>query len=337
MNIINRIKGKLIRETFTAAGKIGACNIEDTIVIAGSPRSGTTLLLEALHKLPDYKAINEPLLTPKIQEKTGFHSRSYINLGQNAPQQRQFLDQVLRGQIDSSARWLFESETTLGQIREHAVRKKLLVKFCRINRMLPWFEEQFDVRGILFIVRHPCAVINSMLRYGQWDKWTGDFVQNNLHNRSNALHIDHLPEAAREIFSPIQKRVSTQTQALALMWCLDHYFPLIHAKKHPWILVPYESLTMNNHKELTRITDALNLNLNDEILRVLDQPSSSVKGKVKQNSEIQISKWKQQLKNRQIDDILSIVDTAGLSAIYSDGAEPHYDKLNELQIPAWKW
>jgi len=68
MNILSRIKSKLSREAFSLAGKIGACNIEDTIVIAGSPRSGTTLLLEALYRIPGYKAINEPLLTPWIQK-----------------------------------------------------------------------------------------------------------------------------------------------------------------------------------------------------------------------------------------------------------------------------
>ena len=92
MNIINRVKDKLFRELFTVAGRLGACDTKETLVIAGSPRSGTTLLLEALHKLPGYKAINEPLFTPKIQKETGFDSRSYIQAGQKKPQQRKFLE-----------------------------------------------------------------------------------------------------------------------------------------------------------------------------------------------------------------------------------------------------
>lgn len=337
MNLATRIKGKLGRLTFSAAGKIGSCKIEETVVIAGTPRSGTTLLLEALHRIPGYKAINEPLLTPRIQKKTGFDSRSYIQIGQSASRQRSFFDKVLRGQMDSSARWLFDAETTGGRILEHATKNKLMVKFCRINRMLPWFADQFDVQGILFIVRHPCAVVNSMLRYGQWDKWTADFVHNNKHNRSNALHVDHLPDNVREIFAPILQRVSTQTEALTLMWCLDHYFPLVYAKDHPWILVSYERLIQNNQKELARITKALDMKLYDEVLNTLNQPSSSVKGKVNENAKTQISKWKQQLNSSQIDSILSIVDAAGLSALYSDAADPHYDKLNDLQISAGKW
>ncbi len=76
--MLRRISGKLQRSAFTLAGRIGACKIEDTIVLAGSPRSGTTLLLESLHKLHGYKAINEPLIKKKIRKKYGFTLRSYI-------------------------------------------------------------------------------------------------------------------------------------------------------------------------------------------------------------------------------------------------------------------
>ena len=337
MNLSKRMKGKLEREAFSLAGKIGSCQIKNSIVIAGSPRSGTTLLLEALHKISGYKAINEPLLTPQIQNKKGFDSRSYISIGDSADNQKRFLEQVLMGQLGPSARWMFDAETTFGRIIEHSMRDKLMVKFCRINRMLPWFADQFNVCGIIFILRHPCAVVNSMLRYGQWDMWTSEFVQKNKHNTSNALCIDHLPESVREVFAPIQERVSTPTEILAMMWCLDHYIPLVHNKIYPWILVPYERLIKNNHKELVRITDALDVELNNDVLRVIDKPSSSVKGTINEDTGSQIEKWENKLTNLQIDSILSIVNSAGLSSIYSENTEPHYDYLNTLQLSEWKW
>jgi hypothetical protein len=336
-NIISRATGKLHRIAFTIAGKCGACETDNTIVIAGSPRSGTTLLLEALSMLPGYKMINEPLIQQHLQKKHGFNPRTYIQEGQQAPTRQKFLLQVLQGQMDSSARWMFKSNSELGHIIEHGTTNKLLVKFCRINRLLPWFAEEFGVRGIIFIVRHPCAVVNSMIRYGQWDKWTPEFFHSNRQDPASSVCISQLPDAVQHVFAPVIERVSTQAEALTVIWCLDHYLPLIQADNHPWILVPYERLITNSHKELTRITDALGLELNDKVLSAMNKPSRSVKDSEKGNTIPPILKWKKQLTARQIDEILSIIDAVNLSFIYSDSTEPDYERMNTLQRRQWQW
>lgn len=330
---MNRIFKKLHRVAFAAAGKIGACKIKDTIVIAGSPRSGTTLLLEALHKLPGYKAINEPLIKKQVRREYGFTLRNYIALGKSTHRHQKFFIDVIQGQIDQrSTRWLFEADTEWGRLIEHGYRNKLVVKFCRINQMLPWFAEQFDVRAMIFIIRHPCAVVNSMLRFGQWDRWTWDYVQQDR-IAAPTVQIDHLPEGVQAIFKPVIEQISSQTEALALMWCLDHYMPLVHANQHPWILVPFERLITQKLAELKRINSALGSEMKDEVLETLYKPSSSVKEPVKDNPESQILKWKHQLTKRQIDEILSIVHEVNLSNIYTEDEEPHYEYLNLLQKP----
>lgn len=323
--MIRKLRNKLYRGAYNTAGKAGSCKIEDTIVLAGSPRSGTTLLLEVLLQLPGYKAINEPLIRHRTQVKHGFEYRTYLPQGKFTPQQHDFLEQVLRGQMSSSARWLFKSDTHFGRLIEHTARKKLVVKFCRINRMLPQFANRFDVRGIVFIVRHPCAVVNSMLRYGQWKNWDEERIQKSKNDPSSAIYIGHLPDEVQEVFAPILKRVSTHTEVLTLFWCLDHYLPFIYEKNHPWILLPYEKLIMQSFEELTRITEALGIVINNEMLNTMSKPSSSVKEHFHKNGLTQISKWKHQLTARQIDDILTIVDNVGLSVIYSDKLEPDYD------------
>lgn len=331
MSTISRAIVKLHGISFTIAGKCGACEIDNTIVIAGSPRSGTTLLLEVLSMLPGYKMLNEPLIRQLVQKKHGFNPRTFIQEGQPAPIQQKFLLQVLQGQMDSSARWLFKSNSELGRIIEHGTTNKLLVKFCRINRMLPWFAEQFGVHEIIFIVRHPCAVVNSMIRYGQWDKWTPKYFHDNKHDPASSVCIRHLPATVQQVFAPVIERVSTRAEALTVIWCLDHYLPLIQANNHPWILVPYERLIMNSHTELARITDALGLEMNNKILSAMAKPSLSVKDAEKENTVHPILKWKKQLTSRQIDDILSIVDAVNLSSLYTDSTEPNYERINALQ------
>lgn len=331
MEILNRVKVKLYRSAFSAAGKAGSCKIENTIVVAGSPRSGTTLLLEVLFRLPGYKALNEPLFQHCTQIEHGFEYRSYLPQDKFSQQQINFLDKVLRGQMNSSARWLFEAESRVGRIIEHSSSNKLVVKFCRINRMLPQFTNQFNLLGTVFIVRHPCAVINSMLRFGVWDNWNSQHIKKSLKDPSSSIYIQHLPDEVKEVFNPVLNRIKTKTEALAMIWCLDHYLPLIYSNHHPWILVFYEELVKHNKQELSRITEALGIKINDEMHTKMNSPSSSVKGKLHKDPDVQLSKWKHQLTSRQIDNILSIVDETGLSRFYSDSIEPIYQQHSVLQ------
>ena len=304
-------------------------------MIAGSPRSGTTWLLELLRTLPGYKALNEPLMYQDARNGHGFSWRTYHDPGEEAVEHRDYLETVLTGQLGVSPAWYFESDTRPGQVVEHATRDQLVVKFCRLNRMLHWFCGQFDVQGPVFIIRHPCAVVASMLRHGAWDE--GD-----LHGQDredHALHAEDLPVSLQDTFAPILDRIDTQVEALATMWCLDHYVPLVHHAdgSYPWVLVPYERMVKRGREELRRVAGALNVDVTPEMQEQLDEPSKSVKDQLHREAERQLAKWRRRLSERQVDDVLRIVDDVGLSDVYSHELEPAYDWLNEMQRPEWQW
>lgn len=331
--MLQQLKEEWSRKAFLVAGKAARCRIEDTIVIAGAPRSGTTFLLEVLGKVRGYKALNEPLLRRSVQEKYGFYSRTYLERGKTAPRQRAFLADALAGQQEPYASWMFSSNSTGRRIFEHATRRKLVVKFCRLSRMLHWFAEQFPVRGIAFIVRHPCAVVDSMIRFGSWKRITPGMHKDIY----SSLAIDHLPSPIQRVFAPVLDRISTHAEALAVFWCLDNFIPLMHHSDHPWVLVPYERLLARGPEELERTANALRVTVTKEMVGCLRKPSISVKGEFSQTAVAQLSKWKSSLSKRQIDEILGVVNAVGFSTIYTDAVEPNYDRLNLLQEPAWRW
>ena len=329
--MVNQVKNAVFEE----AGRRNRCQIDETVVIAGSPRSGTTWLLELLRTLPGHKALNEPLMYGEARHEQGFSWRTYLNPKEEADEQRAYLKTVLTGQLGISPAWHFEADSRLGQLVEQATRRKLVVKFCRLNRMLHWFIRQFDVRGPVFIVRHPCAVVASMLRHGGWD----EEHLNGHRAREIAEPRKGLPMPLRDEFELVLENIETRTEALATMWCLDHYVPLIqHADGvYPWILVPYERMVTQGREELRRVTNALDVQMTPEMRDQLNEPSSSVKDQLHQDAERQLSKWRRRLSDRQVDDVLRIVDDVGLSSIYSDDLEPDYDHLNKFQRPATRW
>jgi len=330
--MIDRLK----QLTFRGVGELGRCRIQDTLVIAGVPRAGTTWMLELLRHLRGYKALNEPLMYEEAREEYGFGWHKYIDPDESAPTQRQYLKTVLTGKTGVSPAWFFESETRPVQLVEHATRDRLVVKFCRLNQMLHWFARQFDVRGLVFMVRHPCAVVASMLKHGAWD----ESLLHGETRRQQALHGGTLPESLRDPFEPILNDLSSRVGVLATHWCLDHYVPLIHHAENdvlPWVLVPYERLVVGGRSELDRVTDALGVEITEEMGEQLDEPSSSVESQVHSEAHRQLSKWRRRLSDSQVDRILEIVDRMGLPDVYDEGMEPDYDRLNEYQWRRARW
>ena len=323
------------RKFFRLAGQGGRCSIHDTVVIAGSPRSGTTWLLELLRTLPGYKALNEPLMYQDARNGHGFSWRTYHDPGEEAVEQRDYLETVLTGQLGVSPAWYFEANSRPSQLIEHATRDRLVVKFCRMNRMLHWFCGQFEVRGPVFIVRHPCAVVASMLRHEAW----GEDDMRGPDRTQHALHGGTLPDSLQEVFGPVLRRIETKVEVLATMWCLDHYVPLVHHAEgsYPWVLVPYERMVARGREELRRIAKALDVEMTSEMRDRLDEPSQSVKDQLHKDAERQLSKWRRRLSDRQVDDILRIVSDDGLDQAYSHELEPNYGWLNERQRPKWRW
>ncbi|MCS3672818.1 hypothetical protein GGP66_000222 [Salinibacter ruber] len=279
--------------------------------------------------------MNEPLMYEEARQKHGFSWRMYLEPDADAPRQRAYLNTILAGQLGISPAWYFEADTRPAQLAEHATRNQLVVKFCRLNRMLHWFCQQFDVGGPVFIVRHPCAVVASMLRHEAWD-------EDDMRGRSRAEHALHggpLPDSLQDVFGPVLERIETRVEVLATMWCLDHYVPLVHhaTGTNPWVLVPYERMVTRGREELRRITKALDVEMTTEMRDQLDEPSQSVKDQLHQGAERQLSKWRRRLSGRQVDEVLSIVREVGLDAAYPRDLEPNYDWLNKRQRPQWRW
>jgi hypothetical protein len=133
------------------------------------------------------------------------------------------------------------------------------------------------------------------------------------------------------------ERVKDRLDALAVIWCLDHYIPLLYSDDHPWLILPYERMALDGRSEIQRLADAFGFEMNPSIIEKIGEPSSSVKGSVADEPRRQISKWKNQMDPKDIDRVLSMFDECGLSAIYDSAVEPDYEKLNVMQSPQYRW
>ena len=312
--------------------------MKDTILIVGSPRSGTTWLMEILATLPRYTNIFEPLnpiWCPNSFE-VGFRSRTYIQPDTNWPEGEEYLRKTFTGQIANipvkesliiSLLAGFSIKNTMRRL----LGDKLIVKSVNMNRLLPWISEKFQLRGIVFIIRHPCAVVVSQLKTGLCG-----------YRPSHPPYIDVFPtrkeildEASKingfepELFDML-KKIKTREEILAASWCLDNYVPLSHKKPHPWLFVVYENLVKDGENEISRLFNEIGeQKIPKTAFHNLKKPSMVIikeEEKLIKNPIEQLSKWKKTLSEKQIESILKIVSEFGLD-FYSNELEPDYIRI----------
>ena len=140
-------------------------NLRDTIIISGSPRTGTTWIMEILETLPSYRSIFEPFHKewfPEVKRLnlSSLH-RPYVYYKDNNPVLKEYLRKVFQGHVTTR---VLHYIPTPRNIYKRLKVSKIIVKFIRANRLLPWIANNFELRGIYFIIRHPCGTIASQLR-----------------------------------------------------------------------------------------------------------------------------------------------------------------------------
>ena len=305
-------------------------NIKDTIVIAGTPRSGTTWLMEVLTAIPGYTYLYEPINPiwfPKIRG-VGFKSRTYLPPNTDWPEGKEYLEKTFTGRVFSLIPPIkFKAEPIMHRL----LGNKLIVKFVRINRLLPWIVKRFDLRSIIFIIRHPCAVVASQLKtgfYGYFSDYppyhkTSPTLENLI---NEAAKIDFLD---KEVYNRL-KNIKTQEEMLTAIWCLDNYIPLSLPKPYPWITIAYEKLVKEEKNEVIRLFNNIGeKNIPQSVIRRLKEPSMLTLGSDRNlisDADKQLSKWKKMLSEKQVKRILNIVNNFGLD-FYNEDIEPDYDKI----------
>lgn len=317
---------------FGFLNRVSPCDIRDTIIVSGAPRSGTTWLAELLRSLSGYKFLNEPLLLSNSKEArdAGFAWRTHISPDESHPQFRAFFERALSGRLPNGPLWHYQSKSRFGRLIEHVTRQKLVVKFCRAGRLLHWLLQQFDVRGTVMIIRHPCAVLASQLEHGGW---APDQL---IYDIDSEEALGQIPDNIRNRYRNILDEISTRLGLMTAVWCLDYYVPFVeYARKgHPWVLVPYERLVLDGMSETERILEGVDAKMTDEVRKQLDVASAYASSDLETgNRRKQLSKWQDRLSGDQIDRILEIVTAFGLD-FYTKELEPNYKRLSKLQTAA---
>lgn len=276
------------------------------VIVVGSPRSGTSWVMRLIAHRPEYCTMFEPL-HPRwwsgVRE-AGFDDRPM----DGDEKKRDYIRQLLRGtKACREPRWSPSIERNPIRLIRGTVHRlsanRLVIKFVRACRLLPWLVREFPDQRYVYVRRDPYAVVNSQLRRG---------VSAYVDDRGmpyDLLNADEQPQSsvdllcqriradAEKILDPkTVQGIDSLEGCLALSWYADNLIAKRAADTHDSILiVHYEKLLTNTEEELERIRDHAGA-------------TGPLAGHVHvKNPHSQINKWQSQLSADQVERIRRVL------------------------------
>jgi hypothetical protein len=238
--------------------------IDNSILVAGSGRSGTTWLGEIINSRNEFRTIFEPFHPDRVDAWSRYPHRYYIPCLTNDEYILGDALDILSGKIRD--RWSATHNTKLWAT-------KRIIKEISMNNSLPYLKTKFPQLKVVFIYRNPFAVAQSRIRLG-WHREVDPTVLTDLSVFFNQpiLMNDFLHPFA-DILMDSQL---TDLEKEIAFWCAENYIPLNHIEEDAMFLkVSYDKLMQNPLKEFKRVFQFLNLAVPKDLLRVVAIPSTT--------------------------------------------------------------
>ncbi len=294
--------GKFSLRSIDRAVFRGGFHEKDTIVALGSPRSGTTWIMEMLNHLPGYTTVFEPL-HPERFPRAGelkVSMRHYEAEGTENNALRVYLGSVFRGGVPSLRP---RYRLTVGNLAKRVTATKLVVKCVRANRLVPWILKNYDIRALIYIIRHPCANLASQLRtgYSGYDVYRFTPSIDEIINDADEIGFDD------SIINRL-RGITTEIQKLAAVWAMDQVIPLRHYDPRMFKL-SYEDMSSNSEKEVMKLLRFLGeTDRYENIIHEIKRPSILSKRKTSPDGVRKKTSWKNELRAKQVENIRLVLE-----------------------------
>lgn len=288
-------------------------DINSTIFIEGTSRSGTTWLAEILANYLNYRIIFEPFYPQKVEIFEDFIYKQYIPPDYKDKRYYQIFNKILSGKI---------RDPWIDQVNFTFLGKGRIIKSIRGCFFLKWLKNNFPMIPILYIIRHPCAVVSSRILRG-WKAFEIDLIL-----KQEMLIQDHLKP-----YLDIILGAKTTLQKNTCLWCIQNLVPLKTMKKEDWKIIPYEYLVVDLYNVLMEVLNYINPKIvfeESKVKNYVSFQSREFSAVVQQKNPLNI--WKSRLSKQEISEILDIVKKFSLDHIYDNKIIPNIESLEDYWI-----
>ncbi len=321
--------GSLRKESFTAGhllrrviqhalGHLPRYRLEaPPIFIFTTRRSGSTLLLRLLYTQPGIDYVNEPLNLwlphPHFSRLPHPHLGKFISLSAQEEQQLAvYFRDLLSGRVRLRNQW--------NPLHPHYsfVVHRLVIKLLNASALMDWFAQTFPAR-LIYFVRHPLAVAESIVRLG-WLRIAEAYLQD-ARFREQYLSGKRL-DLARDVLAH-----GTPIQQFVLEWCLENIHPLQVWQQVGAILLTYEELVSEPAAVSRRLCSLLDLPDAERMYRDVFAPSRTAAGDsrhiiAREGPAALISRWKERVPAEEVAAAQEILDAFAITLYRADDPYP---------------
>lgn len=307
---------------FKPAWNFGNRKSPENIIITGSPRSGTTWLLEILETIGNTRRIWEPFTASRFATNDykeinfGLGLRPYCAKDADNYKLKEYFTQLFAGTYHKLPMIGSHNKSWFEILKNCAFPQITIAKFCRAQRLVPWLNKNFSNK-IILIMRHPLAVVASSLDHPAFQ---GEEVAN-----THPVISDELSKKFPKLCE-YTRSLDTLAEKLTATWCFDYKIAL-QEKNKKLHLIAYENFVASPEIELRSLSEFLQVELPLATYDLVKKPSSTVVQAKKDSTEEQLSKWKNKLSSEVISRVLSVLERFDLD-FYSDEIYPNFRLLN---------
>lgn len=271
--------------------------LQDSILVAGTARSGTTWLGDILAG-PNGRILFEPFHPRKVAAIAHLHYFPYLRPEEKNPPLEAYARQVFTGVVRHP--WI---DREVSQLRPTF----RVIKEIRANLCLKWLQVQFPEVPQILLVRHPCAVTLSRRQLG----WATDSDIESFLAQPTLLE-DHLNPCLDIIC-----RAQTELEKHAVIWCISHLVPLRQFAPGELTLVFYEDLCLQPQRELARIAQVVQRPLAAAPASLARPSATTTAASAVLTGDDRVTRWQNSLSSVEIGQVLDIVAAFGLDHLYA--------------------
>ncbi len=294
----------------------------ESIIINGFWRSGTTFIMEQIEKIVGARSYFEPLGMEVSEMKKHFPteiihlpdkvkriSYPYIDVRKQKSEMDLFFQKMITGQI--STKWTRKSRKL-----SNVFKRTIIIKLVRGNLIVAYLVKKYNCHNI-FIIRHPCGVVASVIRMDS-NKPTIRGIRTILESENFINILLCQQSLVNDYLSPfvdhIKKWNTNPFNRIVLSWALLNYVPLKQISDGDYnpFLIEYERFVLQENSVLD-ISDYLGTGLDriadNDYLNVDSVTVKKVRKAIPPKQRV-IS-WTNELNPKQINEIYNICEGFG--------------------------
>jgi sulfotransferase family protein len=288
-----------------------------TLYVSGSGRSGTSWVAELLNYRNDHRYMFEPLTPPHVPSFAHFIRGQYLRPENQDASFMEPMGAMLSGRLRHH--WV-------DRLNCVPIASRRVIKDVYANLLLKWVHTNFPGIRIVFVIRHPLAVMTSRIRLAPVDPHLRFEPDLERFLVQDALVADFI-----EPFVGAITDASTILEKQAFWWCIENYVPLRQFAPDEIHVVCYERLRREPEVEIPRLGAFLGREFDPSIFSKMQRRSRTTGYRsALQKGGDPVSDWTRLWSPDDIRRALQILSIFGMDELYTDGPMPRASSLTGL-------